>query len=94
MEVDENFLFCDRYLNDESYFGGFEQHDLDQLYSKMKADFHAWVAAFAPAATAAGANSRASREFRCTFSSIRPEVAFGISQAVFESDYRSILPQV
>lgn len=87
-------LSCDRYLNDESYVGGFEQQDLDQLYDNMRADFQAWVAAFAPAAVAADVDSRAVQEFRRTFSSIKPEVAVHISQTVFQSDYRSVLPQV
>ena len=87
-------LFFDRYLNDESYVGGFEQQDLDQVYDSMRADFQAWVSAFAPLAVGADVNSRAVQEFRRTLSKTKPEVAVHILQAVFQSDLRSILPQV
>ncbi|KAG0607884.1 hypothetical protein M758_8G062400 [Ceratodon purpureus] len=83
-----------RYLNDESYVGGFEQQDLDQVYDSMRADFQAWVSAFAPLAVGADVNSRAVQEFRRTLSKTKPEVAVHILQAVFQSDLRSILPQV
>jgi hypothetical protein len=37
-----------RYLNDESYYGGFDQKDLEQISGDMKSNFRSWVTGFAP----------------------------------------------
>lgn len=83
-----------RYLNDTNYHGGFEQHDLDQMYANMKSNFRTWVSGFAPAALGAHIDNRAVQDFSRTLSSMRPDIAFSISQIIFQSDLRSILPQV
>ncbi|XP_024373001.1 karrikin insensitive 2 receptor CA isoform X2 [Physcomitrium patens] len=82
------------YLNDTNYHGGFEQHDLDQMYANMKSNFRTWVSGFAPAALGAHIDNRAVQDFSRTLSSMRPDIAFSISQIIFQSDLRSILPQV
>lgn len=83
-----------RYLNDSSYYGGFEQEDLDQLFSSMRSNFSAWVSGFAPAAVGTDIHDEAVQEFSSTFISMRPDVALRTSQFVFQSDFRSILSEV
>ncbi|KAH9576123.1 hypothetical protein CY35_01G145900 [Sphagnum magellanicum] len=83
-----------RYINDEHYYGGFEQEELNQLFDAMQSNFRAWVTGFAPLAVGADLKSTAVKEFTRTFFSIRPDIALCISKTCFQSDLRSILPQV
>jgi len=88
-----DLLAC-RYINDEHYYGGFEQEELNQLFDAMQSNFRAWVTGFAPLAVGADLKSTAVKEFTRTFFSIRPDIALCISKTCFQSDLRSILPQV
>jgi pimeloyl-ACP methyl ester carboxylesterase len=83
-----------RYLNDPSYYGGFEQHDLDQLHGDMKSNFKSWVAGFGPLCVGADLESRAVQEFSATIYSMRPDIALNVSKTIFESDLRPTLPLV
>jgi hypothetical protein len=83
-----------RYINDEHYNGGFEQEELNQLFEAMQSNFRAWVIGFAPRAVGADLKSTAVKEFTRTFFSIRPDIALSICRTCFQSDVRSILPQV
>ncbi|KAL3696730.1 hypothetical protein R1sor_010806 [Riccia sorocarpa] len=83
-----------RYLNDVNYFGGFEQEDLNQLFEAMQSNFKAWVSGFAPLAVGADIESEAVQEFSRTLFNIRPDIAFSVAKTIFQSDLRSILPQV
>lgn len=82
-----------RYLNDESYHGGFERGEVDRLYFAMKSDYAAWVLGFAPLAVGADEPS-AVKEFSRTMMNMRPEIAFAVARTIFESDMRSILCDV
>lgn len=88
------FYFCDRYLNDSNYYGGFDEQDLVQLFSTMKSNFQAWVSGFAPAAVGADLHDRTVQEFSRTLFSMRSDVALSVGRAIFYSDLRSMLPQV
>eukprot|EP00271_Cylindrocystis_brebissonii_P010144 TRINITY_DN26243_c0_g1_i1.p1 TRINITY_DN26243_c0_g1~~TRINITY_DN26243_c0_g1_i1.p1 ORF type:complete len:298 (+),score=42.26 TRINITY_DN26243_c0_g1_i1:428-1321(+) len=83
-----------RYLNDVGYVGGFEQEELNQLFSAMASNFQAWVLGFAPLAVGADLESRAVREFSRTFFTVRPDIAISVSKTIFQSDLRHILPNV
>ncbi|CAK9189523.1 unnamed protein product [Sphagnum troendelagicum] len=83
-----------RYINDEHYNGGFEQEELNQLFEAMQSNFRAWVIGFAPRAVGADLKSTAVKEFTRTFFGIRPDIALSICRTCFQSDVRSILPQV
>lgn len=83
-------------MNDKSYYGGFEQEEVDQMFEAMKCNYGAWVSGFAPQAigVADNMNSQAVVDFSRTLLSMRPEVALNVSMTIFQSDFRSILPQV
>ncbi|KAG0626039.1 hypothetical protein M758_2G098000 [Ceratodon purpureus] len=83
-----------RYLNDESYYGGFEQKDLEQIYGDMKSNFRSWVTGFATRMSGADLQSRSVQEFCQTFYTIRPDIALSVVKTIFQSDFRSILPLV
>ncbi|XP_024390568.1 karrikin insensitive 2 receptor CA [Physcomitrium patens] len=83
-----------RYLNDRNYYGGFEQHDLDQLFANIKFDFKSWVSVFAPGAVGGDIDDKAVQEFFRTLLSMRPDIVLSTSKTIFQSDLRSILPEV
>eukprot|EP01018_Ginkgo_biloba_P021129 Gb_10937 [translate_table: standard] len=82
-----------RYLNDESYEGGFERGDIDELLSRMKSDYGAWASGFAPLAVGVDEPSLV-EEFSRTMLSMKPDIAFTIIKTAFDSDMRSILGEV
>jgi len=85
-----------RYLNDANYHGGFEQQDLDGIYASMKSNFRAWSTGFVAMAVGTGGDNhdQAKQDYGRTFPAMRPDVALSIAQLIFQSDFRSILPQV
>lgn len=90
-------LFIDaspRYLNDEGYYGGFEQSDLDQLYKAMSTNYYAWAVGFAPMAMATKDKPELAQEFAHTLSAIRPDIAQAVARVIFQSDHRLELPRL
>jgi hypothetical protein len=83
-----------RYLNDANYFGGFEQEDLNQLFLAMQSNFKAWVSGFAPLVVGADIQSPAVQEFGQTLFNIRPDIAFSVTNTIFQSDLRRTLARV
>jgi pimeloyl-ACP methyl ester carboxylesterase len=82
-----------RYLNADGYVGGFEQAELDSLFTAMSANYQAWVAGFAPAAV--GVNvPEAIVDFSAGLLAMRPDVTAKIARMIFTSDLRHVLPLV
>lgn len=77
-----------RYLNDQSYYGGFEQSDLDQLYKAMSTNYYAWAVGFAPMMMATQDQPELAQEFAKTLSAIRPDIAQAVARVIFQSDHR------
>lgn len=80
-----------RFLNDgENYHGGFEQGEIEHVFSAMEANYEAWVNGFAPLAVGADVPT-AVREFSRTLFNMRPDISLFVSRTVFNSDLRGIL---
>lgn len=84
-------IFLLRYLNDEDYFGGFEQEDLEQLFQAMQSNYKAWCSGFAPLAVGGDMDSVAVQEFSRTLFNMRPDIALSVAQTIFQSDMRNVL---
>ncbi|KAL1564742.1 DASH complex subunit dad2 [Salvia divinorum] len=82
--------FSPRILNDHNYHGGFEQGEIEQVFSAMKANYEAWVNGFAPLAVGADV-PEAVREFSRTLFNMRPDITLFVSRTVFNSDLRGVL---
>jgi sigma-B regulation protein RsbQ len=82
-----------RYLNDESedYFGGFDQPDLDNIYTAMTTNYYAWVSGFSSAAMANPEKPELGEYFAGTLAEIRPDIAIAVAKVIFESDVRQEL---
>ncbi|CAB4266205.1 unnamed protein product [Prunus armeniaca] len=79
-----------RFLNDRDYHGGFEQEEIEKVFSAMEANYSAWVQGFAPLAVGADVPA-AVREFSRTLFNMRPDISLFVSRAVFNSDLRGVL---
>ena len=79
-----------RFLNDKDYHGGFEQAEIEKVFSAMEANYEAWVNGFAPLAVGADVPT-AVREFSRTLFNMRPDITLFVSRTVFNSDLRGIL---
>ncbi|XWS21286.1 hypothetical protein CRYUN_Cryun30bG0042700 [Craigia yunnanensis] len=79
-----------RFLNDIDYHGGFEQGEIEKVFSAMEANYAAWVNGFAPLAVGADVPT-AVREFSRTLFNMRPDISLFVSRTVFNSDLRGVL---
>lgn len=77
-------------MNDPEYHGGFEQGEIDKVFSAMEANYEAWVNGFAPLAVGADVPA-AVREFSRTLFNMRPDISLFVSRTVFNSDLRGVL---
>lgn len=83
-----------RYLNDEGYYGGFEQQDLDSFYEAMSSNYYAWASGFAPIVMGNPDQPELAIEFAKTLSAIRPDIAQAVARVIYQSDHRKDLPQL
>lgn len=79
-----------RFLNDEDYHGGFEQGEIDRVFSAMEANYEAWVNGYAPLAVGADVPD-AVQEFSRTLFNMRPDISLFVCRTVFNSDLRGVL---
>ncbi|MBS7566690.1 alpha/beta hydrolase [Mucilaginibacter sp. Bleaf8] len=83
-----------RYLNDAGYCGGFSKQDLESLYTQMTDGYLQWASGFSKLAMANHHNPDLAASFSKSLSALRPDTALQVAKSIFESDFRSILPQV
>lgn len=79
-----------RYLNDAAYHGGFERADVDGFYGLVD-QRQDWQAAMTGMLLGQPV-SLALQEIAERVCGVRPEVAGVVARAIFESDYRSLIP--
>ncbi|SFQ38710.1 alpha/beta fold hydrolase [Hymenobacter arizonensis] len=80
-----------RFLNENSYAGGFEQKDINELLAAMEGDYLGWSHGFAPVMM--GQNERPELVMELTNSFVRtnPEIAKHFARVTFFSDTRAEL---
>ncbi|ULH18343.1 alpha/beta hydrolase (plasmid) [Deinococcus sp. KNUC1210] len=81
-----------RYLNDGAYLGGFEQADVDAVYELVRLQ-RDWAGALS-SMMLNQPNALALQEITEDVRAVRSEVVRVVARAVFQSDYRSLLPEV
>lgn len=86
-----HIIFSSRYLNDVDYYGGFEQEELDQLFSAMGSNYKAWCSGWAPLCVGGDMKSVAVQEFSRTLFNMRPDIALSVLHTIFHCDMRQIL---
>lgn len=83
-----------RYLNDDGYVGGFEQTDLNAVYTAMADDYLSWTSGFGPMVIAQPEKPELGKEFSRTLSAMRPDIAQSAARVLFEVDCRPLLPTI
>lgn len=80
-----------RYLNDENYFGGFTEQDLEGIFEAMRQNYFAWASGFAPLAVNCPENPKLGEYFASTLQLIQPDVAISVAKTIFYCDHREDL---
>ncbi|KAH9610703.1 hypothetical protein KSS87_001494 [Heliosperma pusillum] len=79
-----------RFLNDHDYHGGFEEGEIETVFSAMEANYAAWVNGFAPLSVGADVPT-AVQEFSRTLFNMRPDISLFACRTVFKCDFRGVL---
>lgn len=83
-----------RYINDETYVGGFERKDIDGLFEMMDSNFIGWANFLAPAIIKNPDRPELGEELTESFCSTDPVIARRFAQATFLADNREDLARV
>lgn len=83
-----------RYLNAPGYTGGFEPEELTKMYHEIRSNYYNWANGFSKTVTRNEDKPLLREGIAHSILSLRPDIALHAAQAIFESDYRSLLPQI
>jgi sigma-B regulation protein RsbQ len=83
-----------RYINEGSYVGGFEKHEIDGLLDMLDANFLGWASTMAPAIMGNKERPELSSELENSFCRTDPEIAKFFARVTFLSDNRADLKSV
>jgi len=83
-----------RYINDESYEGGFSRQDIDELLSSLDNNYLGWSRTMAPAIMANADRPELGTELANSFCRADPAIASRFARVTFLSDNRSDLRAV
>ena len=76
------------YLKEDTYNGGFESQEIDELLSMMEMNFLGWASFMAPYALGEEKETKQTKALNQTFSNNNPEIARQFAEATFKSDHR------
>ena len=82
------------YINDDSYTGGFEKEDIDNLFEIMEDDYIKWSSSMAPKIMGDRQQPELREELTDSFCSIDPEIAKAFARVTFLSDNRKDLADI
>jgi sigma-B regulation protein RsbQ len=80
-----------RFINEQSYNGGFEQKDINELLAAMEADYDGWSHGFAPVMMGAPEQPELAMNLTNSFLQTNPEIARHFARVTFFSDTRAEL---
>jgi sigma-B regulation protein RsbQ len=83
-----------RYINDETYLGGFTRADIEQLLSVLETNHLGWATAMAPVIMGPQATPAPAQELANSFCRTDPAIARDFARVTFLSDNRADLPLV
>lgn len=82
------------YLNHENYKGGFEQEQLDELYKSLNFHYEQWARGFSVMVVRNEDRPAFSEGFLAGLLSLRTDIAYSLIRAIFQYDFRSVIPLV
>jgi len=80
-----------RYINDDNYFGGFSQNDIDDLMETLDANYLGWSSAMAPVIMGNADRPELAAELEDSFCQNNPRIARHFAKVTFLGDNRSDL---
>jgi sigma-B regulation protein RsbQ len=83
-----------RYINDDGYFGGFTQEDIDDLLVSLDSNYLGWSSAMAPVIMGNPDRPELGAELTASFCRTDPEIQKRFARVTFLSDNRDDLPAV
>jgi sigma-B regulation protein RsbQ len=83
-----------RYVNDDTYEGGFSAADVDAIVAAASEDLHRWVSGGAPGGLSAAGLPAHAEAFTSPLEALRPDIAAQFVHMVFRGDHRGVLPRV
>ncbi len=83
-----------RYINDDSYFGGFTEEDIAGLLDSLESNYLGWSSAIAPVIMGNSDRPELGEELTASFCRSDPEIAQRFARITFLSDNRADLARV
>jgi sigma-B regulation protein RsbQ len=83
-----------RYIDDDSYVGGFSVADIDELLESLESNYLGWSSTMGPLIMGNPERPELSEELTVSFCRTDPVVARNFARVTFLSDNRADLPQV
>jgi sigma-B regulation protein RsbQ len=83
-----------RYIDDDSYVGGFSAGDIDELLESLESNYLGWSSTMGPLVMGNPDRPELSDELTASFCRTDPVVARNFARVTFLSDNRADLPQV
>lgn len=80
-----------RYLNDQDYYGGFDERDIQEMLDMMEMNFIGWASYLAPIVAAVENHPTVAKEVEKSFSSTNPKITKQFAEVTFFSDHRQDL---
>ena len=83
-----------RYIDDDSYVGGFTRDDIDGLLDSLESNYLGWSSAMAPVIMGNADRPELGAELTNSFCRTDPDIARQFARVTFLSDNRADLPRV
>jgi sigma-B regulation protein RsbQ len=83
-----------RYINDDHYYGGFSQNDIDELMETLDSNYLGWSSAMAPVIMGNADRPELAEELEQSFCQNNPEIAQHFAKVTFLGDNRSDLEKL
>jgi sigma-B regulation protein RsbQ len=83
-----------RYINDESYYGGFKETDIHELLESLESNYLGWSSAITPVIMGNADKPELSKELENSFCRSNPEIAKHFANVTFLGDNRKDLSKL
>lgn len=83
-----------RYINDDDYYGGFAQQDIDGLMELLDSNYMAWASMLGPTIMGNPDRPELASELTSSFCRYDPEIARQFARVTFTADNRADLPKL
>jgi sigma-B regulation protein RsbQ len=83
-----------RYIDDDSYTGGFSREDVEELLDSLASNYLGWSSAMAPVIVGNADRPQLGSELTTSFCRMDPEIARQFARATFFSDNRQDLSKI